>query len=185
MSLSLSVVQRLLVFSALAWAIAPVWGGFAFGASWLLMVFATVRRTRRARALLEANVEKLSTLPPEGLALARRFPLAYVWPSSAERWGGTWQMTGLLALGLAVAFGVRALLEWQAWYLFLLIPLAVQLLAGGAMARHLKVAERVLEDLKPQRLTHDTNVTLLRLKTTVGQWPPEPSPDPEAPRKST
>ena len=183
MVLSLNVVQRLLVISALAWAIVPQWGGFAFLASWLLMVIATRSRMLRARHLLESNLDKLSTLPPEGLALARRFPLAYVWPSSAERWGSTWQMTGLLALGLAVAFGVRALLTMTFWYLFLLIPVAVQLLAGGAMARHLKVAERVLEDLKPQRLTHETNVTLLRLKTTVGQWPPEPSPDRELPRK--
>src|SRR3990167_5878095 len=104
MALSLTVVQRLLVFSALAWAIVPVWGGFAFAASWLLMVFATRSRTPRARKLLEANLDKLNTLPPESLPLARRFPLAYVWPSSAERWGSTWQMTGLLALGLAVAF---------------------------------------------------------------------------------
>lgn len=183
MALSLTVVQRLLVFSALAWAIVPVWGGFAFAASWLLMVLATRSRTRRAKQLLEANLDKLNTLPPESLALARRFPLAYVWPSSAERWGSTWQMTGLLALGLAVAFGLRALLSMTAWYLFLLIPVAVQLVAGGAMARHLKVAERVLEDLKPQRLTHDTTMTLLRLKSTLGQWPPEPSPDPEPPRK--
>ena len=184
MVLSLNVVQRLLVVSALAWAIAPQWGGFAFLASWLLMVLATRSRTHRARQVLEANVDKLNTLPPEGLALARRFPLAYVWPSSAERWGSTWQMTGLLALGLAVAFGLRALLTMTLWYLWLLIPVAVQLVAGGAMARNLKVAERVLEDLKPQRQTHETNVTLLRLKTTVGQWPPEPSPDPEPPRKA-
>src|SRR4051794_15840281 len=116
MVLSLKVVQRLLVVSALAWAIEPRWGGFAFLASWSLMAFATRSRTRRARQLLEANVDKLKTLPPEGLELARRFPLAYVWPSSAERWGSTWQMTGLLALGLAVAFGLRALLSMSAWY---------------------------------------------------------------------
>lgn len=179
MMLSLTVVQRLLVLSALAWAVLPDWGGVAFGASWLLMAIATRSRTRRARVLLEANLDKLSNATPEGLALARRFPLAYVWPSSAEKWGTTWQMTGLLALGLAVDFILRALLTWKGWYLSLLIPLAVQLLAGGVMARHLKVAERVTEDLKDLRRTHDTTVTLLRLKSSMGQWPPEPSPDPE------
>lgn len=179
MSLSLNVVQRLLLLSAIAWAVVPLWGGFAFGASWLLLALATRGRLRRARALLEANVDKLGTLSPEGLALARRFPLAYVWPSSAEQWGATWQLTGLLALGLAVVFLLWAGVKGSASYLFLLIPLAVQLVTGGAMARKLKVAERVREDLKDQRSLHDTTVTLLRLKTTVGQWPPEPNPDPE------
>lgn len=184
MTLSLTVVQRLLVISALAWALLPTWGGFAFGASWILMALATRSRLRRARALLEANLDKLSALAPEGLALTRRFPLAYVWPSSAERWGTTWQMTGLLALGLAGVFGLWALVTWTAWYLLLLLPLAVQLVTGGAMARKLKVSERVREDLKEQRVTHDTTVALLRLKSTMGQWPPEPSPDPEAPDRA-
>lgn len=179
MSLSLTVVQRLLVLSALAWAIFPVWGGFAFGASWLLMVFATRARMRRARQLLEANVDKLGTLTPEGLALARRFPLGYVWPTSAAQWGTTWQMTGLLAVILAATFLVRALVTTTPSYLWLLLPLAVQLLAGGGMARKLKVGERVREDLKDQRMTHDTTVALLRFKGTAGQWPPEPCPDPE------
>ena len=179
MMISLTVVQRLLVLSALAWAVVPGWGGFAFAASWILMAIATRSRTRRARVVLESNLDKLSTVTPEGLELARRFPLAYVWPSSAVRWGTTWQMTGLLALGLAVDFLLRAMLTMSGWYLFLLIPLTVQLLAGGGMARNLKVAERVTEDLKALRRTHDTTVTVLRLKATMGQWPPEPCPDPE------
>ena len=177
MTLSLTVVQRLLVISALAWALAPVWGGFAFAASWLLLIFATRSRLRRARQLLENNLDKVSTLTPEGLALARRFPLAYVWPASADAWGTTWQMTGLIAALLSGVFALRALITWDPSHLVLLIPLVVQLLAGGGMARRLKVAERVREDLKELRMTHDTTVALLRLKTTAGQWPPEPSPD--------
>lgn len=184
MTLSLPVVQRLLVLSALAWALLPTWGGFAFGASYVLMALATRSRLRRARALLEANLDKLSALAPEGLALARRFPLATVWPSSAERWGTTWQMTGLLALGLGGVFVLRALITMTAWYLLLLLPLAVQLVVGGAMARKLKLSERVREDLTDQRQTHDTTVALLRLRTTMGQWPPAPSPDPEVPAKT-
>ena len=180
--LSLTTVQRLLVLSALAWAVLPVWGGFAFGASWLLLALATRSRLGRARALLEAHLDKVSTLSPEGLALTRRFPLGYVWPSSAERWGNTWQMTGLLALVLGVVFLLWALLTQTTWYLFLLLALAVQLVAGGAMSRKLKVNERVRDDLRDSRVLHDTTVTLLRLKTTVGQWPPEPSPDPEPPK---
>jgi hypothetical protein len=179
MTLSLTTVQRLLVFSALAWAALPSWGGFAFGASWLLMALGTHSRTRRAGAVLEANLDKLSSLPAEAIELTRRFPLGYVWPGTAERWADTWQMTGLLALVLGVVFLLWALLTQTTWYLFLLIPLSIQLVVGGVMAGRLKVAERVREDLKDLRAIHDTTVTLLNLKTTVGQWPPEPSPDPE------
>lgn len=183
MTLSLTVVQRLLVISALAWALLPTWGGFAFAASWLLLIIATRSRTRRARQLLETHSDKLSSLPPEGLALARRFPLAYVWPGSAEAWGTTWQMTGLIAALLAGVFAIRALITWDPWHLMLLPALAVQLIAGGGMARQLKVNERVKDDLKALRLSHDTTVALLRLKTTAGQWPPEPSPDQQPAKK--
>lgn len=179
MTLSLSVVQRLLVLTAFFWAVFPTWGGFAFGATWLLMAFGTYSRTRKARRLLESNLDRLKALSPEGVAFTRRFPLAFVWPSSAEQWGTTWQMTSLLSLLLAGAFVLRALLTWDPTLLFLLVPLAVQLVAGGGMGRRLKVSERVKEDLSAMRVTHDATVTLLLLKTAVGQWPPEPSPDPE------
>jgi hypothetical protein len=179
MTISLTVVQRLLVITALLWALLPTWGGLAFAAAWLLMAVATYARNQKARLLLENNLDKLKTLPEEGLAFTRRFPLAYVWPSSAEQWGTTWQMTGLLSVFLAIVFVLRALFAWDPTILFLLIPVAVQLVAGGGMARKLKVGERVREDLKAMRVTHDTTVTLLRLKATVGQWPPEPSPDTE------
>ena len=182
--ISLPAVQKLLVISALAWAVAPRWGGFAFGAVWLLLAFATAQRARKARALIEANLDKLKSVPPEGLALVRRFPMTYVWPASAEGWGTTWQLTALLALLLSGVFGVWALFTWSAWYLFLLVPLAVQLFVGGTVSRRIKLAERVKDDLKDLRVTHETTLTLLHLKKTVGQWPPEPSPDPEPGAKS-
>ncbi len=143
------------------------------------MFFATRSRTRRARQLLAEHADKLGALTPESRALMQRFPLHYVWPASSEGWGTTWQLTGLLAVLLSAAVVVRALVVWEPRYLWLLLPLAVQLLAGGGMARRLKVNERVLEDLKEHRRTHDTTMTLVRLKTTIGQWPPEPAPDPE------
>lgn len=178
MTLSLSAVQRLLVLSALAWVVLPIWGGFAFAASWLLLAFGSRNRTRRARALLDANLEPLKLLPEDGLALARRFPLAYVWPNSAQAWGTTWQMTALLALLLAVVFAVWALLTWTAWYLLLILPLLVVLGVGVTQSRALKIAERVQDDLKEHRVLHGTVMSLLRLKMAAGQWPPEPSPDP-------
>jgi hypothetical protein len=178
MTISLSVVQQLLVITALAWGIFPTWGGIAFASAWLLLFFGSRARTRRAKQLMAEHGGKFTTLTPESHALMARFPLAYVWPASAEGWGTTWQLTGLLSLFLAAAFALHAFIQWDARYLLLLIPLVGLLISGGAMARHLKVHERVREDLKDLRITHDTTKTLLHLKTTVGQWPPEPPPDP-------
>lgn len=179
MNLSLTVVQRLLVASSLAWTFSPRWGGFALLASWVMLFVATRGRVRRAGEVLEANLDKLGTLPEEAVALARQYPLSFVWPSSAERLGTTWQMTGLLALFEGGIFVLWALGTQQWWHLLLLLPAAVQLVAGGWMARTLKLNERVNEDLQAHKPAHDKAATLLRLKTAVGQWPPEPSPDPE------
>lgn len=184
MSISLSVVQQLLVLMSLAWGIFPTWGGIAFASAWLLLFFGSRSRTRRARQLVDEHAEKITTLTPESRALMQRFPLAYVWPQSAESWGSTWQLTGTLSLFLAAAFALRALISWDARYLLLWIPVAGILVSGGAMARHLKVQERVREDLKDLRMTHDTTKTVLHLKTTAGQWPPEPSPDPAVEKKA-
>jgi hypothetical protein len=184
MTISLSVVQQLLVISALVWGLFPTWGTMAFGSTWLLLFFGSRARTRRAKKLVAEHAEKLTTLTPESRALMARFPLAYVWPRSAEGWGTTWQLTGTLSLFLGAAFGLQALIHWDARYLLFWIPVVGLLISGGAMARHLKVQERVLEDLKDLRITHDTTMTLLSLKTTMGQWPPEPTPDPIVEKKA-
>lgn len=177
MNLSLTTLQRLLVLSTLAWAFTPRWGGAAFGACVVLLALGTRNRNRRAAALLEAHVDRLSSLAPEALALARRFPLAAVWPNAAERWGTTWQLTGLLSLFLAGIFVLWALGTQQWWHLGLLVLLVAQLLLGGTMAQRLKLNERVAADLKDEKAHHDAAVTLLRLKAVTGQWPPEPDPD--------
>lgn len=177
---SVDTVQRLLVVSALAWAITPTWGGFAFGAGWALLAVGSLRRARQASALLEASAGTvLSALTPEALAHAKRYPLAYVWPSSAERWGSTWQLAALLNLILSVVFAAWSLLTFSLWRLGFLLPLAIGVVVGGSMARRIKIAERVKQDLTSLRVTHDTLTTLLQLKKTMGQWPPAPSPDPE------
>lgn len=183
MTISLSVVQQLLVISTLVWALVPTWGAIAFFSTWLLLFFGSRARTRRAKQLVAEHSQKLTTLTSESRALMARFPLAYVWPASADGWGTTWQLTGLLSLFLAAAFGLQALLRQDVRYLLLWLPLIALLLSGGAMSRNLKVHERVVDDLKDLKIAHDTAKTLLQLKTTVGQWPPEPSPDP-APEKA-
>lgn len=181
---SLITIQRLFVISAVVWAITPRWGGFAFAACWVLLALGSTRRTREARAVLDGAASTvLGTLPPEALAHARRYPLAYVWPTSAEGWGTTWQLGALLSLLLGFVFAAWALLTLTGWYLLLLLPLVAGLVTGGAMARRIKIAERVKEDLTGLRVTHETLSTLLSLKKTMGQWPPVPSPDPE-PKKS-
>ncbi|MFZ5444442.1 MAG: hypothetical protein ACOZQL_30905 [Myxococcota bacterium] len=177
---SVLTLQRLLVFSALVWAVTPRWGGFAFGACWALLAFGTSRRMKAARQHIDASATTvLGTLPPETLAHARAWPLAYVWPSSAESWGLTWQLAGLLCAILSGVFAAWALFTFTAWYLALILPLAIGLVTGGAMARRIKIGERVKEDLTQLRIQHDTLTTLLSLKRTMGQWPPAPSPDPE------
>jgi hypothetical protein len=184
----LTTLQQLLVVSAAAWAISPRWGGFAFAASWVLLWLGSRNRTARAAKVLEANVRTLSALAPEALEHARTYPLAYVWPTTAERWGTTWQMSGLLSAILGGVFGAWALFTFTLWYLIFLVPLAATFLTGGAMARRIKVAERVKEDLQALRPLHDRISTVLGLKLTLGQWPPEPAPDlppPPAPKAPT
>lgn len=175
---SVETVQRLLVVSALVWAVAPTWGGFAFGAGWVLLAFGSMRRTQQASALLEASAGTvLTALPPETLTHAKNYPLAYVWPSSAERWGGTWQLAALLCVILSGVFAAWSLFTFSLWRLVYLVPLALGVVLGGAMSRRIKIAERVKQDLTSLRVTHDTLTTLLHLKRTMGQWPPAPSPD--------
>jgi hypothetical protein len=184
MNLSLTTLQRLLVLSTLIWAFSPRWGGAAFGSCVVMLALGTRDRNRRARLLLEANLDRLGALSPEGLTLVRRFPLAAVWPNAAERWGTTWQLTGLLSLFLGGIFLMWALGTQQWWHLGLLGVLVVQLFVGGTMAQRLKLNERVAQDLKQDKSAHDSAMTLVRLKTATGQWPPEPDPDPEPQRKT-
>lgn len=184
MSLSLTTLQRLLVFSTLVWAFSPRWGGFAFGSTVALLALGTRDRNRRATRLLDAHAERLGALAPEGLTLIRRFPLAAVWPNAAERWGATWQLSGLLSIFLACIFVMWALGTQQWWHLGLLLLLVAQLFWGGTMAQRLKLNERVKQDLTQDKAAHDAAMTLLRLKSATGQWPPEPDPDPEPVRKT-
>ncbi len=180
--LSLQTLQRLLVLSAVLWTLFPRTGGFAFGATWVLLTLGTMNRTRRARAILETHLgTTLGALTPEAQALAKRFPLATVWPSTAERWGVSWQLAALLSLIMGGVFMAWALFTTTPSYLLFLLPLAVMLVGGGTMSRVLKMAERVKGDLKDLQPAHDALTTLVALKTAVGQWPPEPSPDPEPP----
>lgn len=176
--MSLKATQYLLVLCAFAFMLTPVWGGLAYAAAWVALAVGTTVRVRRARRVLNEHYAKLGPLPPEAAAWARRFALAYLWPESAKGWGTTWQMTGLLALLLAPFVAGHALL-FQAWgLLWLLLPLAASVLVGGSMALRLKVTERMNDETpKGDKALHDALATKVALKSAVGLWPPEPSPD--------
>lgn len=176
--MSLKATQYLLVLGAFAFGLLPAWGAFAYAAAWVALMVGTLLRTRRARRVLEANFEKLGPLPPEAQAWARRFAFAYVWPQSAKDWGTTWQMTGLLALLISPFVAGHAVL-FQDWSLFwLLVPLAASLFFGGWMALRLEVASRMIDAAtEDEKALHDAVATKVALKSAVGLWPPEPSPD--------
>ncbi len=177
--MSLRVLQKLLVISALAWALLPTWGGALYAASVVVLAVGTVRRVRAARVILDAHREALSRgLSADTLDWVRRFPLVYVWKDSARQWGTTWRMSGLLALLLAPWFAIRALAFQETWELALLIPLAAMLLVGVRVALRLEVGE-LLTDAKWRAFgpRHEDALRYLGMRVAAGLWPPEPSPD--------
>jgi len=176
-TLSLGTVQKVLVLSALAWAILPTWGGYAFLAAWVLLAIGSAQRQRKARALLAEHRASLGNFPEETNRHLDRHALSYVWPQVAEKWGTTWQMAGLLCIIEGMALSVRAALGLHPSWLLFLLPLAAGVLVGGAMGRRIKIAERVKEDLKGDKPVHDALTTVIKLKGTMGQWPPAPPPE--------
>jgi hypothetical protein len=175
--LSLTTVQRLLVLSALGWAIFPKWGAAPFFASWVLLALASRQREKQARELLSANPDALGTFPEETKQHMSRYALSYVWPQVAEKWGTTWQMAGLLCLLLGGVFLLWSLLTFTLWYLAYLVPIVAGLFTGGAVARRIKIHERVREDLKDVKSLHDSVSIVVNLKTAAGKWPPRPPPE--------
>jgi hypothetical protein len=173
--ISLAWVQRLLVLSALVWAITPRWGGFLFVSSWVLLAIGSAQRSSRARKLL--TDELVNGFPAEARPQLQKYALGYVWPELADKWGTTWQLAGLLCILIGFAFAAWALFTLSLWPLLLLVPLAFGLVFGGAMARRLKIAERVKEDLRELKPTHEALMVLVRMKTAAGQWPPQPPPE--------
>lgn len=176
--LQLSTLQKLLLFSAIAWAIWPVWGALAFSACVLMLALGTLSRLRAARGHLASQTEALEKLSDEPRALIHRFPLTYLWPNSAQSWGTTWQYTGLLTLLVSAVTVVRALLTQQWWMLSMLATLPVVLIGGGLVGRYLRPEGRFTQDLAAHSAAHHTLQLWLNLRRAAGFWPPAPSPDP-------
>lgn len=178
--IQLGPLQMLLMFSALGWAIWPVWGGLAFSVSVAMLAVGTLVRGRQARAVLERHEALLNALSDEPRALLRRFPWAYVWPRNARAWANTWLVVPLLALLVSAVMLVRALLTQQWWLLTALATVPVGVVLAGAVSRVLKPRPRFKADLTALAPAHQTLRLYLKLKETVGHWPPHPAPDPGA-----
>lgn len=174
---SASTFGNLVVFSALAWAAMPLWGSTAMLATLVLMSIATQRIIRIARVTLEPHFELLTITDEEGRAFLRRHALTFLWPEAAQRWTKPWVILGPLSLFLGIVFIGRAALSWNAWYLVLLVPTALLLLLGGAVARFFDVDERLKTDLKPFKQTWEQAMTRASLRKMMRAWPPSPAPD--------
>lgn len=172
---SLTTVQRLLFLSAIGWAVFPRWGAAAFAASWALLFVGSRQRVSLARKIIAEQGQAL-TNDAEARTLLEQFPLWYLWPQVAEKWGSTWQLSALLCLLLGGVFLVWAALSQTLWFLAYLVPLTAGIFLGGGAARRLKIHERVREDLKGQKALHDSLAIRVQLKTAAGQWPPQPAP---------
>lgn len=175
--IALTTVQRLLVVSALGWAIFPTWGAAAFIASWVLLAVGSRQRARAARAVLVAHPDAIGSLRDDSKVLLEQNALAYVWPKVAEKWGTTWQMAGLLCILLGGTFLVWAALTLTLWYLAYLVPLVAGLVVGTAVGHRIKIYERVREDLTEAKGAHDPIAIMVNLKTATGKWPPQPPPE--------
>lgn len=177
--MSLKTLQKLLVLSALAWALLPTWGGLVYASSFVVLAVGTSSRIRAARAVLDQQQETLTKgLSAETLAWVRRFPFFYVWKDTAKQWGTTWRMSGILAIFLAPWFAIRALFLRETWEFSLLVPLLVLLVVGVRIALRLEVAELVTDakwsEFAPR---HEDAMRYLGLRAAAGLWPPVPSPD--------
>lgn len=177
--MSLKTLQKLLVLSALAWALIPTWGGLVYASSWVVLAVGTASRIRAARAILDEHQETLAKgLSAETLEWVRRFPFVYVWKDSAKQWGTTWRMSGILAIFLAPWFAIRALFLRETWEFALLAPLLVLLVVGVRIALRLELTELIAsEKWRPFVPRHEDALRYLGMRAAAGQWPPVHSPD--------
>jgi hypothetical protein len=178
-AVSLKTLQKLIVVSSLVWALLPTWGGLLFASSWVVLAVATVSRVRAARAIIDAHRDDLAKgLSEDALAWVRRVPFVYVWRDAAKEWGTTWRMTGILTIFLMPWFAIRALVFHERWELALLAPLLVLLVVGVRVALRLEVQELVKEARWQAFAAHHEDASrYLMLRSTLGKWPPVPSPD--------
>lgn len=177
--MSLKTLQKLLVLSALAWALLPTWGGLVYASSFVVLAVGTASRIRAARAVIEQHQDTLAKgLSAETLDWMRRFPFVYVWKDSAKHWGTTWRMSGILAIFLAPWFAIRALFLKETWEFSLLLPLVVLLFVGVRVALRIEVTE-LLNDAKWRAFAprHEDALRYLGMRAAAGLWPPVASPD--------
>jgi hypothetical protein len=165
----LSTIQKLLVGSALLWAVFPVWGLPAFAAAWVVLAVGTVKRRRQALVSLEPQVEELSRhLRTETIDWVRKQAFFYLWPETSKEWGTTWRLSGFLSMILAGVFVARAIFFREFGNLGLLLPLLLVFVAAawvslGLMGEGVNSSE--WEKHKPEHLEA---MGVLGLRKTVG-----------------
>ncbi len=167
-------LQLLLVASAVAWGVAPIWGGYAFGAVYLLAVLTVLSKRRAAKKKLVAHAEELArSLPPEAVAWAQKHPLFYVWPQAAQAWGLTLKMASLTMGLLSLWFVVRGFLFVQPWVWLCVVPATAVFFAGVTWGSRLDLDEMVKDEkLAEQRKLHDETKKVLALQSLAGKWSP-------------
>ena len=170
----IKTLQLLLVVGALAWGLAPVWGGYGFGAIYLLMVLTVIAKRRAARKKLAAHAEELAkSLRPEAVAWAQKHPLFYVWPQAAQAWGLTLKMGSLLMGLLSIWFVVRGFLFLQPWVWLCILPATVVFFVGVTWGSRLDLDDLVQDEKwVAERTLHDEVKRVLALQSLAGKWSP-------------
>jgi hypothetical protein len=170
-ALRVRTIQGLLAFGVLSWAVAPMWGGYAFGAVYLLTLLTLVLRRRAAGKKLGGHAGELSkSLPPEAVEWAQRYPLFYVWPEAAKSWALTMTLISLAMVGLSLLFVARGLFFVQPGVWVAVAPAAGVFFVSGVMARGLDLDELV--GRVGQRATHDEVKRVLTMQSHAGTWSP-------------
>ena len=170
----IKTLQLLLVASAAAWGIFPVYGGYGFGAAYLLVLLTVLAKRRAARKKLAAHVEEMGkSLPAEAVTWAQKHPLFYVWPQAAQAWGLTLRMTSLVMLLLSIWFVVRGFFFLQPWVWLCVAPATVVFFLGVTWGSRLDLDEFVKDEkLAGQRALHDEVKKVLTLQSLAGKWAP-------------
>lgn len=170
----IKTLQLLLVAGAVAWALAPVWGGYGFGAIFLLTALTIFSKRRAARKKLAAHVEELGkSLTPEAVAWAQKHPLFYVWPEAAQAWGTTLKMTSLVMGLLSLWFLVRGFFFVQPWVWLCIAPATAVFFVGVTWGSKLDLETLLADDAKkPQKALHDEVKKVLTLQSLAGKWAP-------------
>jgi hypothetical protein len=180
----LKTLQGMLVVSALAWAIFPIYAAPFFLAFDLLLWLTASSKSRAARKYVnEAGGHLEKTVQPETRAWIEAHAFHFVWPEEAKAYGTTLKMTSLLMLLLGVWWLVYSVIRFFLHFdnsftiLVMLVPavavFAIGVSTGGKLEPDQLLEEERYKDKKP---FHEEAVKVLSLLSTAGRWAPPAPP---------